>query len=61
MGIKDLKELSEIALDESQAVLSGFTKATCHRWTFVMRTIEIQKISSSHLRNVSLTHLSRRS
>ena len=29
--VKDLQELSEIALDESQAALSGFTKALCHQ------------------------------
>ena len=32
--------MSEIALDEPQAALSAFTKALCHRWTFVMRTIQ---------------------
>ena len=41
--VKDLEELSEIALDEPQAALSGFTKALCHRWTFVMRTIQDTK------------------
>ena len=38
--VKDVEELSEIALDEPQAALSAFTKALCHRWTFVMRTIQ---------------------
>jgi len=38
--VKDLEELSEIALDEPQAALSAFSKALCHRWTFVMRTIQ---------------------
>ena len=37
--VKDVKELSEIAKDEPQAALSAFTKALCHRWTFVQRTI----------------------
>ena len=41
--VKDLEELSEIALDEPQTALSGFTKALCHRWTFVMRTIQDTK------------------
>jgi hypothetical protein len=36
---KDIKELSEIAKEEPQAALSAFTKALCHRWTFVQRTI----------------------
>ena len=34
--VKDVEELSEIALDEPQAALSGYTKALCHLWTFVM-------------------------
>ena len=38
--VKDVEELSEIALDEPQAALPAFTKAFCHRWTFVMRTIQ---------------------
>ena len=37
--VKDIKELSEIAKDEPQAALSAFTKALCHRWTFIQRTI----------------------
>ena len=41
--VKDVEELSEIGLDEPQAALSGFTKALCHRWTFVMRTIQDTK------------------
>ena len=41
--VKDLEELSELALDEPQAALSGFSKALCHRWTFVMRTIQNTK------------------
>ena len=41
--VKDVEELSEIALDEPQAALSGYTKALCHRWTFVMRTIQDTK------------------
>ena len=37
--VKDVEELSTIATDEPQAALSAFTKALCHRWTFVQRTI----------------------
>ena len=38
--VKDVEELSDIAMDEPQAALSCFSKALCHRWSFVMRTIE---------------------
>ena len=41
--VKDLEELSELAVEEPQAALSGFSKALCHRWTFVMRTIQDTK------------------
>ena len=41
--VKEVEELSEIGMDEPQAALSGFTKALCHRWTFVMRTIQDTK------------------
>ena len=41
--MKDVEELSEIALDVPQAALSGYTKSLCHRWTFVMRTIQDTK------------------
>ena len=37
--VKDIEEISEIAKTEPQAALSAFTKALCHRWTFVQRTI----------------------
>ncbi len=37
--IKDIKELSEIAVEEPQAALSAYTKAMCHRWTFIQRTV----------------------
>ena len=36
----DVAELSNIALDDPQAALSAFTKAMCHRWTFVQRTVD---------------------
>ena len=68
--VKDVKELSEIAKDEPQAALSAFTKALCHRWTFVQRTIPdtkelfvpLEKCIREHFitsvigRNVSDTH-----
>ena len=41
--VKDVEELSTIATDEPQAALSAFTKALCHRWTFVQRTIPSTK------------------
>ena len=34
-----IEELSKIAVEEPQAALSAYTKAMCHRWTFVQRTI----------------------
>ena len=37
--IKDVETLSEIARDEPQLAYSSFTKAVCHRWTYVQRTI----------------------
>ena len=37
--IEDIEELSTLANDEPQAVYSCFTKAICHRWTYVQRTI----------------------
>ena len=37
--IDDVSELSKIAKDEPQLVYSSFTKAICHRWTYVQRTI----------------------
>ena len=37
--IDDVSELSRIARDEPQLVYSSFTKAICHRWTYVQRTI----------------------
>jgi hypothetical protein len=37
--VKDVEELSIIAKDEPQLALSAFSKALCHRWTFIMRTI----------------------
>ena len=37
--IEDVEELSLIAKEEPQAVYSCFTKAICHRWTYVQRTI----------------------
>ena len=37
--IVDIKELSDIGLEEPQAALAAFTKSICHRWTFVQRTI----------------------
>ena len=37
--VQDIEELSQIAQDEPQAVYASFTKAICHRWTYVQRTI----------------------
>ena len=37
--VEDVEELASIAQDEPQAVYSSFTKAICHRWTYVQRTI----------------------
>ena len=37
--VEDIEELSKIAKDEPQLVYSSFTKAICHRWTYVQRTI----------------------
>ena len=37
--VKDVEELSKIAVEEPQAALSAFTKAICHRWSFMQRTI----------------------
>ena len=37
--IKDVEELSEIALEEPQLALAAYTKGLCKRWTFVQRTI----------------------
>ena len=37
--IEDVEELAKVAKDEPQAAYSCFTKAICHRWTHVQRTI----------------------
>ena len=37
--VEDVEELADIAQDEPQLVYSSFTKAICHRWTYVQRTI----------------------
>ena len=37
--VEDVAELSALAKEEPQAVYSCFTKAICHRWTYVQRTI----------------------
>ena len=37
--VDDVEELAKIAKDEPQAVYASFTKAVCHRWTYVQRTI----------------------
>ena len=37
--IEDVEELSLLGKDEPQAVYSCFTKAICHRWTYIQRTI----------------------
>ena len=37
--IEDIKELSEIALEEPQIALSAYVKGLCHRWKFIQRTI----------------------
>ena len=43
--MKDVGSLAKIASEEPQAALSAYTKAICHRWAFVQRTIP----SISHL------------
>ena len=37
--VEDVEELALIAKEEPQLVYSSFTKAICHRWTYVQRTI----------------------
>ena len=37
--VQDIEELSSIAKAEPQAAYSVYTKAICHRWTYVQRTI----------------------
>ncbi len=37
--VEDITELSKIAAEDPQAVLSAYTKGICHRWTFIQRTI----------------------
>ena len=37
--IKDVEQLSKIAVDEPQLALSAFTKALCMRWSHLQRTI----------------------
>jgi len=37
--VKDLELLSELAIEEPQCALSAFSKALCHRWAYVQRTI----------------------
>ena len=37
--VEDVDELSALAKEEPQAVYSCYTKAVCHRWTYVQRTI----------------------
>ena len=37
--IEDVEELTVIGKEEPQAVYSCFTKAICHRWTYIQRTI----------------------
>ena len=37
--VEDVEELAKIAQDEPQAVYASYTKAICHRWTYVQRTI----------------------
>ena len=37
--IADVKELSELAVEEPQVALAAFTKGICHRWTFIQRTL----------------------
>ena len=36
---EDVQELSRLAKDEPQAVYSCYTKAVCHKWAYVQRTI----------------------
>ena len=37
--VEDVEELALIAKEEPQLVYSSFTKAICHRWIYVQRTI----------------------
>ena len=36
--VQDIEQLSQIAQDEPQLVYASYTKAICHRWTYVQRT-----------------------
>lgn len=37
--MKDVEQLAELGRDDPQAAYAALTKALCHRWTFVQRTI----------------------
>ena len=37
--VEDVEELANIAKDEPQATYASYTKAICHRWTYIQRTI----------------------
>ena len=49
--IQDIEQLAQIAKDEPQAVLSSYTKAVSHRWTYVQRTIPNTKHLFAPLEN----------
>ena len=38
--IDDIKELSLLAVEQSQIAYSAYTKGICHRWTFLQRTVD---------------------
>ena len=37
--VSDIDQLSDVAKDEPQLAYAAFTKAICHRWCFIQRTI----------------------
>ena len=37
--VDDIKDLAKYAVEEPQLALSAYTKALCHRWAFLQRTI----------------------
>lgn len=37
--IEDVEDLSRVCVEEPQVALSAYTKAICHRWSFIQRTI----------------------
>ena len=41
--VEDVHELSSIAEDEPQAAYSCYTKAISHRWTYLQRTVLLER------------------